>query len=111
MEIAQEEMKTLSQCMEALRRHGFVVDFRVDQKKLQSVDGAKKYDPEEVSIVNFYRFEGDSDPADSSVLYAIQAKDGVKGSLSDAFGVYANSSVTEFIRKVEEISKKTTVQG
>ena len=111
MEIAQEEMKTLSQCIEALRRHGFVVDFRVQQNKLQSPEGGKKYSPEEVSIVNFYRFEGESDPGDSAVLYAIQTHDGVKGSLSDAFGVYANSSITEFVSKVGEISKKTTVNG
>jgi hypothetical protein len=109
MEIEQEEMKTLSQCIKALQRLGFSVDFRVEQKKLQSAEGEKKYDPDEVSIVNFYRFEGESDPADSAVLYAIETNDGVKGSLSDAFGVYANSGVTEFMSNVEEISKKTTI--
>ena len=111
MQIGQEEMKTLSQCMRALQRRGFTVDFRVDQKKLKSPEGDKKYNPEEVSIVDFYRFEGESDPGDSAVLYAIETNDGVKGTLSDAFGVYANSNVTEFIKNVEEISKKTTKQA
>src|SRR5580698_9563688 len=102
MELEQEEMKTLSQCIETLHKHGFKVDFRVNQKQLQSIDGEKKYNPDEVRIVNFYRFEGESDPADSAILYAIEANDGVKGNLSDAFGTYANGGVTEFIKDVEE---------
>jgi len=102
----KEEMKTLSQCMESLHKYGFESDFRVEDDRLRSEDGDKSYEPNEVSIVNFYRFEGESDPADSSILYAIEASDGVKGTLSDAYGTYSSTSVSDFIRKVEDNARK-----
>jgi len=57
--------------------------------------------------VNFYRFEGSSDPADNSILFAIETSDGKHGTLVDAFGPYADTKVTSFIQQVEEINKKT----
>ncbi|MEO6315240.1 MAG: hypothetical protein ABIO53_09845 [Chitinophagaceae bacterium] len=44
-----------------------------------------------MKIVETYRFEGETDPADEAVLYAIIA-DGIhKGIFVNAYGVYANS--------------------
>jgi hypothetical protein len=102
----KEEMKTLSQCMESLHKYGFKSDFRIEDNHLISQEGDKSYEPDEVSIVNFYRFEGESDPADSSILYAIETNDGMQGTLSDAFGTYSTTSVTDFILKVEDNAKK-----
>jgi len=35
-----------------------------------------------------------------SIVYAIETGNGVRGTLTDAFGVYADPSVGAFIRKV-----------
>src|SRR5689334_10654145 len=102
------EMKTLISCMQVLKREGFKEDFMVKDKKLQSYDGSGTYTPEEVKILNFYRFEGESDPADNAILYAIETSDGHKGLLSDAYGVYADNETTKFIASVEEINKRTS---
>ena len=102
----KEEMKTLSQCMESLHKYGFNSDFHVEDKQLKTSGSDKHYNPDDVSIVNFYRFEGESDPADSSILYAIEANDGMKGMLADAFGTYANAAVSDFIRQVEDHARK-----
>lgn len=111
MEVHNEkiQMKTLSGCMKKLHADGFTANFMVndDTLKLKVIDGEREYGPEEVRITNFYRFEGESDPADTSILYAIETNDGVKGTLSDAYGVYADLEVTQFINEVEEIMKRT----
>ena len=65
----------------------------------------KKYSPDKVEIVNFFRFEGASDPADNAILYAIKTKDGTKGTLTDAYGPYADPHISKFMKQVEDISK------
>jgi hypothetical protein len=42
-----------------------------------------------------------SDPDDASIVYAIEARDGTKGVLVDAFGLYASPEVGEFLEGVE----------
>jgi hypothetical protein len=59
-----------------------------------------------VKIVNFYRFEGVSDPGDMTVLYVIETNDGVKGTLADGYGPYASEDASKFITKVTEIQKQ-----
>lgn len=65
----------------------------------------KIFQPAEVEILHFYRFEGESNPADSAILYAIETNDGERGTLIDAYGPYNDSQVTNFIKQVEEIHK------
>ena len=100
-----EDMKTLASCINKLVRDGFEEDFKVSKNGLCGVHGQKCYQPDEVHIVNFFRFEGASDPADNSILYAIETGDGTKGTLTDAFGPYADEAVSRFIKKVEDIKK------
>lgn len=109
MEVHQEkiEMKTLSACMNKLQADGYTANFMVQNGNLKVADQNTLYRPEQVKINNFYRFEGESDPADTSILYAIETDDGIKGLVSDAYGVYADQGVAKFINAVEEISKKT----
>jgi hypothetical protein len=109
MEVHNEktEMKTLSSCMNRLQENGFTSNLMVKEGKLHIIDTEKSYAPGEVRIANFYRFEGESDPADTSILYAIETYDGHKGIISDAYGVYADEGVSEFLQSVEEIMKRT----
>ena len=51
-------------------------------------------------VEEFHRFEGMSSTDDNSVVYAISSKDGLKGILVDAYGVYASSLSDEMIRKL-----------
>lgn len=101
------EMKTMVSCTNMLDKMGFTAQFKASPSGLQSLESKKVYSPEEVTIVNFYRFEGDSDPEDNSILYAIETANGEKGTLVDAYGMYNDVKVTNFIKKVEEIGKKT----
>jgi hypothetical protein len=68
-----------------------------------SAGNNKVYNPEDLKIVKTYRFEGDSNPGDSSILYVIEANDGLIGYSLDAYGVYSNhedEKYDDFIRKI-----------
>ena len=107
METTMEDMKTLATCINKLVLDGFTEDFKVTEEgELTSLKDNKIYSPNQVHVVNFFRFEGASDPADNSILYAIETDDGKKGTLTDAYGPYADLHVTKFFKHVEDISKK-----
>ena len=102
-----QEMKTLVSCLNSLVRNGFEEHFKVTEKGLKALRLEKYYEAKDVKVLNYYRFEGDSDPADNSILYALETKDGLRGTLVDAFGPYADSKVTNFMTEVERVNKKT----
>jgi hypothetical protein len=58
------------------------------------------YPAQELEVVAFYRFEGDSNPDDNSILYAIETADGHKGLLVDAYGAYSGNIPREIVRKL-----------
>jgi hypothetical protein len=104
------DMNSLVSCSNKLVKDGFTDNFKIAEQGLLSPEKEKVYKPDEVEIVNFYRFEGASDPADNAILYAIKTNDGSKGTLSDSYGPYADPQVAKFIQEVENISKKTIIK-
>ncbi|MEO6670866.1 MAG: hypothetical protein ABIN36_15405 [Ferruginibacter sp.] len=96
------EMTTLSTVMEKLRLKKQDNEFRMTDQGFGS-DKGKCYSPEDLKIIKTYRFEGESDPGDSSILYVIEANDGKIGYSLDAYGVYSNhedARYDDFIRKI-----------
>lgn len=101
-------MTDLDKCLNFLEEKGYTDQFRVEKKDLVSLkESKKKYKPKDVKAVNFYRFEGISDPDDMSILYAIETTDGTKGTLIDAYGRYSDEATGEFMQEVD-ISKKVS---
>lgn len=100
-------LKDIAECTNELKARGYKEDFRVDGDGLKTYsNSSKSYQATDVKIVNFYRFEGVSDPGDMTVLYVIETNDGVKGTLADGYGPYASEEVSKFITKVKEIEKQ-----
>ena len=89
---------TITEAIEDLRRRGYRMDFNLEENCI--VCHEDKFDPSEFEIVEVYRFEGESDPADEAVVYAIESHNGLKGILVDAFGVYSDSMSDEMIKKL-----------
>jgi hypothetical protein len=104
--IIMDEMKTLASCLNKVNKDGYAENFKITEHGLQSLETEKIYAPDQLHIVNFFRFEGASDPSDSAILYIIEASDGAKGTLTDAYGMYADPNIDKFIKEVENISKK-----
>lgn len=100
-------MSPLTDRMEASKQKGFTEDFAV-ASATQMINHRTqiRYAPEEVDIVNFYRFEGMSDPGDSSILYEIQTGDGSKGVLVTPYGPTCPADVAEFVSRIEQITKQ-----
>lgn len=109
MQDKPDEMKTLSQVMETLRKRGYDKEFRMSEKGFVCTDTDQCFKPEDLMIVRTYRFEGDSNPSDMSILYAMQSRDNeLKGICLDAFGTYTNANgpeLADFIRKVAIIDQ------
>lgn len=102
MSITPGHMTTLSSVLEKLRVRKFDNEFRMDQGGF-SIGKGKIYQPEDLKIIRTYRFEGDSDPSDSSIVYVIEANDGLTGYTMDAYGAYSNhedDGYDDFIRKI-----------
>src|SRR6186713_3328621 len=98
-------LKSLTHCLNRSIERGYTENFRATERGLLSLDSSINYIPTDVEVVNFYRFEGVSDPADNSILYVIRAVDGAKGTLVDAYGPYSDPLVEKMIKQVESIHK------
>jgi hypothetical protein len=82
--------KTMAEAVEGLRGRGFTTDFTVANESGDVTGGDRAFTSDDLTIVEHHRFEGMSDPDDSSVIYALEASNGLKGILVDAYGAYAN---------------------
>ena len=98
-------MDSLVTILKTLDQDGYTSQFKAIESGLQSLKTLKVFQASDVKVDHFYRFEGESDPEDSAIAYAIQTSDGEKGTLIDSFGPYADSLVTQFMQKVKEIHK------
>ena len=78
---------------------------QMTRQGLYSANMRKIYGPDEVRIIDFFRFEGESDPADAAILYVIETCDGDKGTLIDAYGTYSDEDINKFLLKVKGITK------
>lgn len=92
---------TLTEALDDLRKRGYIEDFNLRPNCLECASKQIQLHPEEFEIAEVYRFEGATNPDDSSVLYAIIGKGGLKGVLVDAYGVYADSLSAEMLAKLK----------
>ena len=95
------QMTTLSSVLERLRVKGYQNEFILTDQGFTAGKN-KHYNPEDLTIIKTYRFEGDSDPADSSILYLIEANDGLIGYTIDVYGAQTDHDLAyeEFIKKI-----------
>lgn len=98
------EMNTLSQILAKLHSKGYDNEFRMsDHGRMQPANGDQIYDPEDLKIIKTYRFEGESDPSDSSILYLLEDKEGNKGYIMDAYGMYTSHDEEGFNAFMQKI--------
>lgn len=96
------EMTTSSSVLEKLRLKRQDNEFCMTPEGFTAGKG-KFYNPEDLKIIKTFRFEGDSDPSDSSIIYLIEANDGLIGYSQDAYGVYSDhddEKYDDFIRSI-----------
>lgn len=89
---------TVTDAVNGLKQRGFSVDFNLDENCL--ICHQDKFNPGDFEIVEVYRFEGNTDPADEAVVYGIESKTGVKGVLVNGFGASADSMSADMAKKL-----------
>lgn len=96
-------MTPLSRVIVRLEEKGYGRELVITETGARFEEGGRMYSPAQLTILKVYRFEGESDPADMSVVYAIRSHDGQHGFLVNAYGTYSNQDnpyYDDFIRNV-----------
>ena len=91
---------TLAGTLADLADRGFTTAFAAVGDGLRATGTLRTFRAEDLTIREFHRFEGVSDPDDMAIVYAIESRDGTRGTLVDAFGVYSNPAVTRVLERV-----------
>jgi hypothetical protein len=91
--------ETVSEAVRDLSNRGYKYNFNLQNDLVLNKELDLSLSPENFKIVETYRFEGMSDPSDEEVVYAIESKDGIKGVLVNAFGIYADGLSAEMVKK------------
>jgi len=89
---------TLSEAVNDLKKRGFDLDFNLQENCL--ICHGDKFNVNDFEITEVYRFEGNTDPADEAVVYAIASPNGLKGTLVTAYGIYAEGMGAEMAQKL-----------
>ncbi|MEO8068295.1 MAG: phosphoribosylpyrophosphate synthetase [Flavobacteriales bacterium] len=100
---------TLSEAVEALKKKGYNDELTLTEEGL--FNHAQPLDPAEFSIDSFHRFEGPSDPADASIVYAVSsARIGLKGLLIGEYGAHAQDFIHRMVRPLAAHDHEGRVQ-
>ncbi len=96
-----ENYDTVSSALNSLKARGYVKDFNIAFDKLVCTDTDECLNPHEFEITEVYRFEGESNPSDEAVVYAVESIDGnTKGALVNGYGPSADSMSDQMIKKL-----------
>ena len=94
------EYDTVAEAVNGLKQRGFTIDFNLEAGRIFCNETPASLKAEDFEIVEFYRFEGPSDPADEAIVYAIEARNGQKGVLVTGFGISAEGVGEEMVEKL-----------
>ncbi|MCH8534692.1 MAG: phosphoribosylpyrophosphate synthetase [Flavobacteriaceae bacterium] len=86
--------KTLSERINELKNEGFTEDFDIKDDAIVNYKRKTSYNADQVSILQHFRFEGETNPSDSSIMYVIETNDGKKGTLVDGYGSNSDMSMS-----------------
>ena len=91
---------TVSEAINDLKERGYTLDFNLETDKLVCNALPLSLQPGEFEITETYRFEGESNPDDEAIVYAIESKHGHKGVLVNGFGPSADTMSNEIVKKL-----------
>ena len=107
----EERMQTVAGALRLFGTRGFDREMSVARGRLRASGTDRDYGPQEVRVRDHRRFEGVSDPGDTSVVYAIETVDGVRGTLVDGYNVYADPGLGDFLKDVRVEEPATSETG
>jgi len=103
------QYSTLYGAVEALKEQGYTDELTLTEDGL--FNNASPLDPKLFRIDSFHRFEGPSDPADQSIVYAVSCeKLGLKGMLVGDYGANAQDFIHQMVRDLPAQAHEGLVQ-
>jgi hypothetical protein len=97
-----QPMTTLTEILEKLKEEGYTVDFNLRHNCLECAENSLQIHPEDFKVDRYFRFEGDSNPDDEAIVYAISSeKNDIKGTLVNGYGTYADDITEELIQALK----------
>ena len=88
--------------MNDLRKEGYTEDFNLQQNCIECRNGQFRILARDFKVDKFFRFEGASNPSDSSILYAISSDShNLKGVLVNGYGIYSEPVTDELLEKLD----------
>jgi hypothetical protein len=98
-----DPMTTLTEIINKLKKEGYTEDFNLKENCLECQGNPIQVYPDEFVVDRHYRFEGESDPADEAVVYAISSdKHQLKGVLVNAYGMYSDTLADDMVKALQE---------
>ena len=97
----KESYGTLSETINGLKKDGYTLDFNISKELVVCNNPNMALSPDDFEIDKVYRFEGETNPEDQSVLYAISSpKFNVKGVLVNGYGISSDEESDALISKL-----------
>ncbi|MFI5162463.1 MAG: phosphoribosylpyrophosphate synthetase [Sphingobacteriales bacterium] len=97
-------MKTYENLVDAtndLYKRGYTANLSLEGDTIDDKEQDVHLGADDFEIDEFYRFEGASNPSDTSIVYAINsARYSLKGVLVNAYGAYADNSESAIFAKL-----------
>lgn len=93
---------TVTEALDGLKERGYEHDFNLKGSQLECKALSKQWPARELTIDETHRFEGQSDPADEAVVYAISSADGVQGTFVDGYGTYYDEEGLEMLQHMRQ---------
>ncbi len=92
---------TVTAAVKGLQARGYTDEIDLAHNCLVCKGRRVEIDPADFHIDEFHRFEGDTDPGDECIVYAISAPEyGIKGILVNAYGPDAQPLAQELVAKL-----------
>lgn len=86
--------------LDDLKKRGYTQNFSLKSNGLYCPLTEEILEPTDLKIVEFHRFEGDSDMEDMAILYVIESNGPCKGVIIDAYGTYADRELGRFLKAI-----------
>jgi len=92
---------TMTEAIQELKKRGFKDEFKLEQDGMRSLKSDKIYEPDDMKIIEYHRFEGVSNPSDMSAVFAVKCEDETKGTIVTSYGTYADIKLISFLDQVK----------
>lgn len=104
--------ETLVDATNDLAKRGYTANLSLEGDAIEDKEKDILMGADDFGIDEFYRFEGESNPSDMSIVYAISSpKNDLKGVLIDAYGTYAEENKSAVHAKLHHYHVSTHLHG